>query len=152
MYIVAAYSHSLHAELVVSEIERFGISPDNILAIPLDRKDEQLMLIDTMHYSDGHSLVDLAMVLGTVFMLLGSIYGFVLPLGPIIWGLIGLVAGGGLGYVLKWVWLKRKGYALGGTKGQAELFIMIRCDDSQESGLEDICWHHHALGIGKLKT
>lgn len=150
MYIVAACQHSLYAELLVSEIENYGIPREQIAAIPLDRRNEKLLLFDTMHHADGHSMIDLALMLGTILMLLGSIYGFVLPLGPIIWALIGLLAGGMLGFAIKWLFLKRRGYKISARKGNAELIIMVNCDAAQEKDIEEICWHHNALGVGKL--
>lgn len=51
------------------------------------------MVMDTIHRADGISLFDGAEVSGAILMTLGVVYGFVLKWGPIIWGLIGLLAG-----------------------------------------------------------
>ncbi|MBM7656242.1 hypothetical protein [Neobacillus cucumis] len=45
---------------------------------------EEVKLFASIHRSEGISLVDLAAILGTVFMLLGVIYGYKLTIGRIL--------------------------------------------------------------------
>ena len=90
MYIIATFEYNNFLERAVTEMQMQGVAKERILAAPLDKKGEERRLFDTMHSSDGLSLIGLAAALGTIFMLLGTIYGFVLAWGPIWWGLIGL--------------------------------------------------------------
>jgi len=101
MYIFSTFEHSKHLELAITAIEVKGIAKDKILAVPMDKRGEERKLFDTLHSSDGLSLFDLPAILGTIFMLFGSIYGFVLKWGPIWWGLIGLATGALLGLIIK---------------------------------------------------
>jgi hypothetical protein len=151
MYIVAAFEYSTTLEMAISKLEDGGIKQENIIAVPLDRRNEQGKLFDTMHYSDGISLLDLACVLAVIGMLLGAIYGFLLTWGPIIWGLLGFLAGGILGFTIDIIKQKRKRNMKNITKKKfTEVFLTIKCTEEQREKIEKILWDDYALGIGRL--
>lgn len=77
MYIIATFEHNHFLERAVTGMQMKGVSKERILAAPLDKRGEERRLFDTLHFSDGLSLIDLATILGTIFMVLGSIYGFI---------------------------------------------------------------------------
>jgi hypothetical protein len=154
MYIAASFRHSLFLELAISEIIEAGIKADQILTIPLDRRNEKMKIFDNMHQADGVSFLDLSLILGTIFMLLGSIYGFILPLGPILWALFGLVIGSLLGFLIKIAILKRnhskeEQHRTGNNK-VTEVFLMVKCSEEYQKEIESILWNHHAYGVGRL--
>ncbi|WP_078433686.1 hypothetical protein [Metabacillus halosaccharovorans] len=82
MYIIASFDYSPALEIAITELMEKDIPQSNILALPLDKQTEVPRLFDSIHYADGTSLVDVAGILGCIFMLLGSIYGFLLEWGP----------------------------------------------------------------------
>lgn len=138
--------------MCLEKLKSQGIGQENIVAIPIDRRVEKAQVLDTIHRSDGKSLVDAACISGVIFMLLGSIYGFVLAWGPIIWGLIGLVFGLLTGFLLD-LWLTRKEEKRTKTKYEktTEVIITVKCRDGQQGQMvEEIFWSHFALGIGRL--
>lgn len=148
MYVIATFENSTFIELAISSLEQKGIPKDRILAAPLDKRTEQRKLFDTIHRADGFSMFDAAGILGTCFMLLGSIYGFVLKWGPIIWGIIGAVSGLVLGFIIKLIMIKKN---LGASnKITSEIVLMIRCEDNQWDMVEKILWENTALGITKI--
>lgn len=98
MHIVSTFEYSQYLELAITELEKKGIAKDKILAVPLDKNIAERKILDKIQRSDGMNLFDRAAVLGTVFMVLGSIYGFILKWGPVIWALIGLAFGAMLGF------------------------------------------------------
>jgi hypothetical protein len=150
MLFIATFENSPFIELVISSLEENGIAKEKIFAVPLDKRTEPRQLFDTIHYADGFSMFDLAAILGTCFMLLGSIYGYVLKWGPIIWGIIGAVSGLLIGFLIKLLLIKRD---KNGTKRiTAEIVIMIRCDDYHLEKVEKILWEHLALGISRIQT
>lgn len=153
MYVVGSFEHSLFVELVISEIEEAGVSQEQILAIPLDKRNEKPKLFDTSQYADGKSFLDLALVLGTIGMLLGAIYGFVLPLGPIIWALFGLVAGAWIGFIVKFIVLRRQAnkQLQTGRGKTTEVVIMISCPENRVKEIQHIFWAHHAQAVGSLE-
>ena len=107
MLVIVTFENSIFIELAITALEQNGISNDKILAAPLDKRSEPRKLFDTIHRADGLSLFDAAAMLGTCFMLLGAIYGYVLKWGPIIWGIIGAVSGLLLGFLIKLLLVKK---------------------------------------------
>jgi hypothetical protein len=127
MYIIAAFEYNHFLEQAVTGIQMQGVSKKRILAAPLDKRGEERQLFDTIHSSDGLSLLDLAAALGTLFMLFGSIYGFIWAWGPIVWGVIGLFSGFAIGLIIKLIATKK--YANNKTKTEkaAEVVLIIEC-------------------------
>ncbi len=150
MYVIATFEQTIFVELALTALEQKGIPKEKILAVPLDKRTEPRKLFDTIHRADGFSMFDAAAILGTVLMLLGSIYGFVLTWGPILWGIIGAVSGIILGFLLKLLIVKKRNF---GTKNiTSEIVILIHCDDSQWETIEKILWDNHALGISRIQA
>jgi hypothetical protein len=149
MYIVSTFEHSIYLELAITAIQTKGIAKENILTIPLDKKGEERKLFDTLHYSDGLSLFDLPMIMATLFCIFGSIYGFILVWGPVVWGLIGLFTGFGLGFIIKLISTQK--YSNRQEKQKAtEVVLIIECQENQLEIVKDSLWKHNALGVSKL--
>ncbi|MCD8500572.1 MAG: hypothetical protein LRY71_01420 [Bacillaceae bacterium] len=98
MNIVASFKHTVYLELAIKELERNGITRQNIFAIPLTEKKKIKKKVDLVR-GGGFSLLDGSFAFGTVCSLFGVIYGFVLPGGPVTWGLIGLALGFSVGFL-----------------------------------------------------
>lgn len=159
MYIYASFDYSAFLELAITDLEKRGIAREHILAVPLDKRVEERMVLDSIHRADGMSLFDGAMVLGAILMELGVIYGFVLEWGPIIWGLIGLLSGAVIGVLLDYFYgsifgRKKKRSSRNQTKAgeynNTEVILTICCDNSQYEMVEKVLWDNMAFGVGKL--
>jgi hypothetical protein len=149
MYIVSTFEHSNYLELAITAIQMKGIAKDKILAVAMDKKGEDKKIFDTLHSSDGLSLFDLPMILATMFCIFGSIYGFILTWGPVIWGIIGLFTGFALGLVIKLISTKQ--YNNRQKKQKAtEVVLIIECLENQLEMVKDTLWEHNALGVRKL--
>lgn len=148
MLVIATFENSLFIELVISALEHKGIKNDKIMAVPLDKRTEQRKLFDNLHRADGFSMFDVSAILGTCLMLLGAIYGYVLSWGPIIWGIIGAVSGLLLGFLIKFITVKKWG--TGTKKITSEVVIMIRCEEHQWDTVEKILWDNIALGVSRV--
>lgn len=151
MVVVSSFEYSFHTELFVSELLERGIGQENILAIPLEVQQQPRQLLDTMHHSDGASMLDGGALLGTACMTLGVIYGFVLEWGPIIWGLIALIGGFILGCLLDFAFGGDKRSKSRQRKVMGKLIILINCrdDDQVEMVKKSLC-SHRALGIAVI--
>jgi TM2 domain-containing membrane protein YozV len=149
VHIIATFEHTIYLEKAITSIQMKGIAKEDILAVSMDKKAEQRRLFDTIHESDGLSMVDLAAIFGTIFMLLGTIYGFVLKFGPIFWGLVGLVSGFLIGLLIKLIFIKK--YTDRQTDKRAtEVVIIVECKEDKLEMVRETFWENHALGISKL--
>ncbi len=150
MYVIASFEQSTFLELAITALEQKGIQKNHILAVPLDKRTEERKLFDTIHRADGISMFDVAAVLGTCGMLLGAIYGMVLKWGPILWGLIGLIAGLLIGFLLKLLFVKKQNNKAASHNIATEVFLLVHCSDEERYMVEDILWDNMSLGIAKL--
>jgi len=159
MYIYASFDYSAFLELAITDLEKRGIARENILAVPLDKRVEERMLLDTIHRADGISLFDGAAVLGAICMELGVIYGFVLEWGPITWGVFGLLGGAILGFVLDYFYGRIRGHkkekasrnrVKAGESHNTEVILTILCENSQYEMVQKVLWDNMAFGVGKL--
>jgi hypothetical protein len=149
MYVIATFEQSIFLELAISAMEQKGITKEQLLAVPMDKRTEPRKLFDTIHRADGFSMLDVSAILGTCLMLLGAVYGFELKWGPILWGIIGAVSGMLIGFILKLMIIKKKSY---GTKSiTSEVVLIIRCEEQQWDTVEHILWDNTALGISRIK-
>lgn len=149
LHIIATFEHSIYLEKAITAVQMKGIAKEDIFAVQLDKRGEEGKLFDNIHQSDGISVIDIAAVLGTIFMLLGTIYGFILKWGPILWGLLGLIAGFSLGFIIKLIIIKKYSDRQGQKKAP-EVVLIIQCESGKIDMVKDTLWEHHALGLRKL--
>jgi hypothetical protein len=149
MYIISTFEHSNYLELAITSIQMKGIQKKNILCVSMDKRGEGAQLFDTIHSSDGLSLLDLPIILATIFCLFGGIYGFMLTWGPIMWGLICMVVGFSLGLIIKLITTKKYNNRQKNLK-TTEVVIIIDCNDNQLDMVKAILWQHNALGVSRL--
>ena len=150
MYMVASFVQTVFLELAITKLEQKGIPKERILAIPLERRANDKQILDTINHSDGVSQIDGAAVLGTIFMVLGTIYGFELKWGPVIWGLIGFITGAALGFTIDFL-IRKKTYKKGKAGNSlTEVVLIINCNESQQEMVEETLWEHWSLGVARL--
>ncbi len=149
MYVVSTFDHSIYLELAITAIQMKGIKKENIMAISMDKRGEEAKLFDSIHSSDGLSLIDLPAILAVFFGIFGSVYGFVLKWGPLLWGLIAIAIGFALGLIIKLMIVKKYNHRQNDKKG-TEVVLIIQCPENQVEMVKDSLWSHHALGVRKL--
>jgi hypothetical protein len=152
MQLFSTFENNSFLELAIATLEKKGITKENIYAVPLDNRTEERKVFDSLHRSDGTSLIDLGLVLGTAFSVIGASIGFELSLGPIYWGLITAFIGFLLGFVIRLFTekvFKKKKRLLKGK--QSEVILIIDCKEEQAELVENILWNHFALGVAKVK-
>ena len=139
-------------EIAISTLEKKGIKKESIFAVPLDNRKEDRKIFDTLHRSDGTSLIDIGMGLATALSVIGASIGFKLSLGPIYWGLIGAFVGFVVGFAIRLFMelvVKKKKRILKGK--HSEIILIVDCEEIQAELVEDILWSHFALGVAKVK-
>lgn len=93
MQLYSTFEHTIHLEMALNTLEKKGIKKESIFVVPLDNRKETHKVFDTLHRSDGTSLIDIGAALGTALSVIGASIGFRLAWGPIYWGLIGAAIG-----------------------------------------------------------
>lgn len=148
MHVIATFNYSLHTELAVTELLEQKLGKEQIFVVVLSEiRGEKRNILDTINHADGVSMFDGGAILGTVLMTLGVIYGFIAEWGPIIWGLLGLVAGFSIGIILDYI-VGRVRHSKNRRKNTAsELIVMVNCAESQVDMVKSILQNHLALGI-----
>lgn len=149
MHVFSVFEHSAKLEMAVTELQMKGVRKEDILAVPLDRRSESLMLFDTVHSSDGTSMMALPMILGMIFSFFGSIFGFQLAWGPIIWAVIGAAAGFALGFGIRLL-ISRTRRQRFDTQNKAGVILLVRCETHKADMVKDILWSNAAMGVSKL--
>ncbi|MGM0840013.1 MAG: hypothetical protein ACQEWE_04750 [Bacillota bacterium] len=152
MKIFSTFEHNAYLEMAITLLEEQGIKKEDIFAMPLDKRREKRQVFDSIHRSDGTSLIDIGVALATAFSVIGASIGFDLAWGPIFWGLIGAAAGFMIGFmirILTEVVLKPRRKSLKGKS--SEVILIIACEENQGDMVEGILWEHYALGVGKYR-
>lgn len=153
MYVVATFRYSKNIEMAVADLENMGLENKQLLVLPLDKSNSQTQFFDTIYKSDGQSYFDIGAILGMIFMLLGAIYGFVLKWGPILCALFGLVIGGILGFLIRFIYNKRTNPSKGKKESnETEVVLIVNCGDNEEDKVKQILWGHVALGVASYKN
>ena len=150
MHIISSFEHSAFLELAINHLQEKGIEKENIVAVPLQNMKDQPKLFDTIHRSDGESLLDLAAVLGTVFSVLGASFGFVLTWGPIIWGILGLAFGAIIGFMIDYLLTKK--HKKSKTSLTTEVILIVSCKENEYDIVKRILFENRALGVGELRN
>jgi hypothetical protein len=152
MQLFSTFENHVYLEMAISILEKKGISKENIFAVPLDNPVEERKLFDTLHRSDGTSLIDIGMALATAFSVIGASIGFKLAWGPIYWGLIGAFIGFIIGFAIRLflekVVKKRKSVLKG---NHSEVILIIDCEETQAEFVENVLFGHFAIGVAKIK-
>jgi hypothetical protein len=153
MHVVSSFTHSEYLELALTSLEQSGISREQIMAVPLDKRKEKPRIMDTMRYSDGISYFDAAMAWSTAFAVVSSCYGFVMTWGPIVWGLIGAVVGFVFGFLMDLLVHRRRRQGKQDKKALAstEVFVLVECPEKKAAEVEQIFWEHFALGVAQIR-
>jgi hypothetical protein len=151
MYVIATFEHSFQLEVALYKLETNGIDRDHIFIVSLAPKLGQKQLFETIHRSDGISIITVPSIMSTALSVLGTIYGFLLPWGPIIWGIMGIVVGWTVGLAVN-ILVYKKRMRRKKLKGAAsEVVVMIECKDDQQAFVTNALYDHDAIGIGKVQ-
>ena len=151
MHVIATFHYSLHTEIAVTELLQKNFAKSQIMVIPLEEvRGEQRQILDTIHHSDGVSMIDGGAILGTTFMTLGVIYGYIAEWGPIIWGLIGLITGFLIGVGLDYLYGKIRHSKNRRPDKASELIVIVNCSVEEAEMVKKILWNHLALGMAVI--
>ncbi|OLS33669.1 hypothetical protein [Bacillus sp. MRMR6] len=147
MPVISIFEHSLKLELAISELEQHQIPQEKILAASINKNGLEKKYLDPYN-ADGLNLF-LISCIGMILMLIGTIYGFVLYLGPVLWGLIGLIAGSLIGLIIDYT-VKKARNKKTIKKHIMDVIIIVNCEDDKVEMVEEILNRHHTLGTVRI--
>jgi len=146
VHVIASFPYSTYVEIAIAELEEQGIPRSRLIAVPLERRPSGRIMIDTMHRSDGSSLLDIGMALGTATSVVTASLGMTLAWGPVYWGLIGAVAGFAVGLAIDLAFARRRKRQAKRTP-KTEIVLVVDCDDWLADRVADTLWRHQAHGV-----
>lgn len=152
LQIFSTFEHSMSLELAISALEKNGIQKESIYAVPLTTRKAERRMMDSIHNYDGISLVSTGAALGTAFSVVGASIGFRLEWGPIYWGLIGAAGGFVMGLLIDLFYYRyiKKEPTFSLRNKKSEVILIIECREEQGDQVEELLWHHLALGIARI--
>ncbi|OZM58106.1 hypothetical protein CIB95_00570 [Lottiidibacillus patelloidae] len=150
MLVVTSLAHSVNVELLISDIQKYGISKKQIFVTSLDKISPTESIHSERLIEDGIKLsfIDLAFAFGTAFSVIGAIYGYTLKWGPINWGLIGFFTGCLSAYVISFVMRKNKKRIK--DEDYSEVLIFIQCDEQYHRKLKQLFLEYKTNGTAVL--
>lgn len=149
--IFAAFDHSIYLELAISKLQENDIR--DIYAVPLNKRKEDMKMFDSIHQSDGISLIDIGMIFAFMGGTIGAARGFAMDWGPIIWGLIGAGIGLAAGFAIDLIQnlVKRKKLRVSKNRSP-EVILIVTCSKDHAKLVEHIMWHNMARGMAVTRT
>ncbi|TLS52958.1 hypothetical protein FE782_06190 [Paenibacillus antri] len=146
MHVIASFHYSTYIEIALAELEQQGIERKRLIAVPLETRPSGRSMIDTMHRSDGESLIDAGMALGAASSVVTASLGMTLAWGPVYWGLIGAAGGFTVGFLIDWSLTRRRRRRSARKKG-GDVVLVVDCEPHQADRVADTLWRHQALGV-----
>lgn len=146
MELVALFPYNANIEIIMNDLQKRGYTPNSAMIVPLRDPVATPPNISAIG-TGGSTNWDLAFVVGTIGMLLGSIYGFVFPGGPVLWALGALLFSFGAGACIDWLVRIRKHRQ---RRIRSALVLWIRCEESEGTRLKAWLAEFGAEGIGEI--
>lgn len=143
------FKPSLTLELGINTLKEKGFDRNRLTVVTLDPcLPKEQTILDSMYKTDGMSMVDGIAMSASVGMLLGVIYGTKIHIGSVALGLIGMVVGGIIGYILDKRIRKNKQPKYDFTPG--EIIVIVECNNKEEAKeAEGIMKQHRANALGR---
>ncbi|MCI3920139.1 hypothetical protein MO973_07835 [Paenibacillus sp. TRM 82003] len=145
MHVVTSFDYSTYLEIALVELDNLGIPNERIVAVPLETAPGKQRLLDSIHRSDGGSILDLGMAVGTATSVVTASLGMTYRWGPVYWGLIGAAGGFLVGLAIDLMIGRRRRAAK--RQRISEVVVVVECGDSSPTVIADLLWKHKALGV-----
>lgn len=136
-------------ELMLRDIEKIaGKSIEDLFIVPLDLQQTETLETMRLIRGDESGKYDGTLILATIGMLLGVIYGMILYWGPVIWGLIGLIAGSSAGFAASRIYKRfRRKKPSENMKASGEVFVMVRCGKEELEKIKAVILQYSPMGF-----
>lgn len=148
MHLAAGFDSNVYLEIAIEEVkEECNLTDEQISCIHMDPQEKPPTFFDSIHYSDGRSIMDGMSAWAVVGGVLGIVYGSRLYLGPLIIGLLGFAIGALIGFVVESALGKYKGK--GNKIRHIEFLLLIRCSTVPEvKSVATILRRYNVISLG----
>ncbi|TKC16783.1 hypothetical protein [Robertmurraya kyonggiensis] len=137
MLVIGLFKQSIELEQALAELENKMIPKEHVLVTFMDKKNKE----------QEHRVhpFEIGMCFGTAGAVIGATCGFAMTLGPIIWGLIGLIIGYWVGAGIHFlVHIRKKA-----SPFLHEVTVIVQCSKEQFLHVRELFWEYGALSIGE---
>jgi hypothetical protein len=149
VHVIASFEYSTYLEIALIELEQSGVPRTRMIAAPLEVVPVRRNMIDSIHRSDGSSMLDVGMALGTAVSVVTASLGMTLRWGPVFWGLIGAASGFVVGLLIDVLLGKRRRRTR--KKRISEVIVIVDCESLNPDHVADTMWKHQALGVAVIQ-
>ncbi|MCQ2009097.1 MAG: hypothetical protein ABF629_13275 [Sporolactobacillus sp.] len=145
--IICLFHPSLSVELLLTELQRNKIKKSDISCFVLKAPTQSKPKSGYKDPTETTSLADLGFIFATIFGVIGASVGFLLPLGPIIWGIASSVFGFLLGFIIDCCYTK-----VLKQKPHTYILVSIDCTSEKESLIKKIAETHQVIGLTVIES
>ncbi|WP_312096997.1 hypothetical protein [Niallia sp.] len=148
MIIVGTFQPSIEIEHALSEIEQYGIPPEEIMVLYMNElppiSNKKKFPID-IHVSS----FEIGIAFATGLSVIGASVGFKLFLGPVFSGIIAAIIGFFFGYFLYYFFHRKKKNSM--YRNIPEIILIIQSPEDIAPSIKQILWKHKAKNVGMRK-
>jgi hypothetical protein len=148
MIIVGTFQPSIEIEHALSEIEQYGITPEEMMVLYMNEfqpiRNKKKFPID-IHVSS----FEIGIAFATGLAVIGASIGFKLILGPIFSGLLAAFIGFTFGYSIYYFFHRKKDSSM--HKSLPEIILIIQSPKELAPSIKQILWKHKANSVGMRK-
>lgn len=145
MQVFAIFESTAGIEQAIIDIKRTGISNQDIFVVPMEKRDN-VSLSKDKRYPQGRDAVDKGFAFATGISVITAGVGFRLTLGPIIWGIMGAVAGFLIGLLISFFQAKKNGPFIP-KYSVLPILLIVNGQESTITSIENILYEKGALGV-----
>lgn len=149
MLVIGIFPNDMGAAQALIDMVNAGIGKDRLLVVPMDASAEEAKNV-AFNPIAGQSSVEVGIAVATACAVVCISRGFVLPWGPIVWGLIGAIGGFAIGFFIHQSLMKRRRTGIRIDRA-SELTVIVECAESERQTVLDALWNNNALSVG-LRT
>ncbi|OAS16389.1 hypothetical protein [Paenibacillus oryzisoli] len=151
MLIISTFEHSIEVEEALAVLEHMGVPRNEIMTVMMDN----YMDIPDNNYNSNPNKKSLAFEVGmataTAFTVIGICIGFIMYLGPIIWGVMCAIGGFSIGYcITRFLQTRVFKHVLRKKVQLPELAVIIQCQEERYREITHVLWESQALSVGKI--
>ncbi len=148
MYLVAGFESNVYLEMALSELHESEIEEKDIVVVSMEAQKPPQTLFDSIHYSDGVSILDGMAAWAVVGGVFGIVYGSQLKYGPLALGIAGFVVGASIGFTIDLLVGRRKKKWNRPTRS-IEILLLIHCKSKEQmKNASTVCQKYHVISLG----